>query len=630
MGQGVHTALAMLVAEEMEARWDQVRVEDPPVDAVYRNVDILMDALPFSPEESGTVVDAAHWVAGKLGGVLGVLATGGSTAVRDAFTPMRLAGAVARDLLIRAASRKAGIPEAELVAADGEIRRRDGTKVATFGELVDSVGDLAVRPPPPLKPPSLFKLIGKDLPRVDIPAKVMGTATFGTDVRLPDMLYAAVRNAPTFGGWAAGFEINKVKPPEGFVKFVVVPGGIACIAKSWWLANKFIDVGVKPDWRAGPEPRLDSATLWQRYEQLLASGKLALTRTLGTETKPANAQIVEATYRAPYLAHTPMEPMNCTALVGKETVEVWMPNQSPTIVRLAASKVAGVAQADVLVHTTFLGGGFGRRAEVDLVQQAVTCALAVTGKPVQVLWSREEDIRHDYYRPMALARWRAEIDTSGPAPRLASVTKRQVAQSPADQFPARAAGLPAQGKPEGNAVENPAYGFPFYRLEAIVAEGSVPVGFWRSVGHSHGAFFDESFIDELALALKADPYEFRRTLLAGQPRHLKVLETAALKAGWGRPLPAGSGRGIAMRASFGSIVAQVAQVSVADKQIRVERVTCAVDCGPVIHPGIVRAQMESGIVYGLSAALNGEITLADGAVQQSNFPDYDAVRLADA
>lgn len=634
MGQGIHTALAMLVAEEMEARWDQVRVEDPPVDAVYRNVDIFIDVLPFSPEETGTVVDAAHWAAGKLGGVLGVLATGGSTATRDALTPMRLAGAMARDLLIRAASRKAGIPVAELVAAEGEIRRRDsaggGTKVATFGELVDSIGDLAVRPPPPLKPSSDFKLIGKDLPRVDIPAKVTGTATFGTDVRLPDMLYAAVRHAPTFGGWAAGLQINKINPPKGFVDFVVVPGGIACIAKSWWLANNFIDIGVKPDWRAGPEPKLDSATLWQRYEQLLASGTPALTRTLGTETKPANAQTVEATYRAPYLAHTPMEPMNCTALVGKETVELWMPNQSPTLVRLAASKVAGVAQSDVLVHTTFLGGGFGRRAEVDLVRQAVTCALAVQGKPVQLQWSREEDIRHDFYRPMALARWRAEIDTSGPMPRLVSVAKRQVAQSPADQFPARAAGLPAQGKPEGNAVENPAYGFPFYRLEAIVAEGSVPVGFWRSVGHSHGAFFDESFIDELALALKTDPYEFRRTLLAGKPRHLKVLETAAAKAGWGSPLPAGSGRGIALRASFGSIVAQVAQVSVADKEIRVERVTCAVDCGPVIHPGIVKAQMESGIVYGLSAALHGEITLADGAVQQSNFPDYDAVRLADA
>ena len=630
MGQGIHTALAMLVAEEMEARWDQIRVEDPPVDAVYRNVDILVDGLPFSPEESGTVVEAAHWTAKKLAGVLGVLATGGSTATRDAFLPMRFAGAVARDLLLQAASRKAGIQVAELVAVDGEIRRRDGAKVATFGELVESIGDLVAGPPPALKPASQFKLIGKDLPRVDIPAKVEGTAIFGTDVRLAGMLYAAVRNAPTFGGSAVAFRIKQPALPKGIEKIVIVPGGIACIGASWWQAHRFLDEGVEISWQAGPEPKLDSATLWRRYEELLANGAPALTRTLGTESKPVTPQTVEATYRAPYLAHAPMEPMNCTALVGKETVELWMPNQSPTLVRLVASKVAGVAQSDVLVHTTFLGGGFGRRAESDLVRQAVTCALAVSGKPVQLLWSREEDIRHDFYRPMALARWRAEIDTSGAAPRLASVAKRQVAQSPSDQFLARGAGLPAQGKPEGNAVENPAYGFPFYRLEAIVAEGSVPVGFWRSVGHSHGTFFDESFIDELALALKADPVEFRRTLLAGKPRHLKVLETAAREAGWGQPLPAGSGRGIALRASFGSIVAQVAQVSVADKEIRVERVTCAIDCGPVIHPGIVKAQMESGIVYGLSAALHGEITLADGAVQQSNFPDYDVVRLADA
>jgi isoquinoline 1-oxidoreductase beta subunit len=307
-----------------------------------------------------------------------------------------------------------------------------------------------------------------------------------------------------------------------------------------------------------------------------------------------------------------------------------MPNQSPTLMRLIAATTADFSQADVAVHTTFLGGGFGRRAEVDLVRQAVTCALAMPDRPVQVLWSREEDIQHDYYRPMALARWRAELDVSNGAAKLASVAKRQVGQSPADQFTARL-GVPAQGQPEGNAVENPAYGFPFYRLEAVVPDGTVPVGFWRSVGHSHTAFFDESFVDELALALKKDAFEFRRELLADKPRHAKVLETAAREAGWGSPLPPGSGRGIAMRASFGSIVAQVAEVSVADgKTLKVKRVTCAIDCGPVINPAIVRMQMESGIIYGLSAALHGEITLANGAVEQANFTDYQMVQLADA
>ena len=634
MGQGVQTAFAMLVAEEMDARWSQMRVEDPPEHGVYRNVDILIDGLPFSPEEEGTVVDIAHWMAGKLGGVLGVLATGGSTSVRDAWHPMRIAGAVARDLLLRAASRKASVPVAELVVVDGEVRRKSGGRVATFGELVDHVGDLSSMPAPALKKPSEFKLIGKPLPRLDIPAKVLGAATFGIDVRRPNLLYAAVLNAPTFGGAATGFKV-KGSLPKGVETVIIVPGGIAAIGTSWWRANKLLQEGVEVQWQPGPEPDLDSATLWRRYEALMQDGKPALTRTLGEEKKPATVRPIEATYRAPYLAHTTMEPMNCTAQVtrqgDKNGVEVWMPNQSPTLMRLIAGKTADVPQAQVTVRTTFLGGGFGRRAEVDLVRQAVTCAMAMPERAVQVLWSREQDIRHDYYRPMALARWRAELDMSGGAPKLVSVAKRQVAQSPADQFPARVIGLPLQGKPEGNAVENPPYAFPFYKLEAVVPDGSVPVGFWRSVGHSHTAFFDESFVDELASALKKDPFEFRRELLARQPRHLKVLETAAKEAGWGQPLPPGSGRGIALRASFGSIVAQVAEVVVVNgNTLQVKRVTCAIDCGPVVNPAIVRAQMESGIIYGLSAALFGEITLANGAVEQSNYPDYDAVRLADA
>lgn len=631
MGQGIQTALAMLVAEEMDARWDQMRVEEPPEDAVYRNVDILVDGLPFSPEETGTIVDVAQWMAGKAGGVLGVNATGGSTSTRDAWQPMRVAGAVARDLLLRAASRKASLPVDQLTVVDGEVRKLDGTKVATFGELVDQVEDLAVRPPPPLKTPSQFKLIGKPLPRLDVPAKVAGTATFGTDVRLPGMLYAAVRNAPTFGGEAQSFTLKQGALPKGIADVVIVPGGIAVIGTSWWQANRFLEDGLDVAWRPGPDPKVDSANLWKRYEGLLSDGKPALTRTSGSVIKPAQIQVLTATYRAPYLAHAPMEPMNCTALVGENGVEIWMPNQSPTLMRMVAGRTADVPLRDVTVHTTFLGGGFGRRAEVDLVRQAVTCATFVRGKPIQVLWSREEDIRHDYYRPMALARWRAELDSSGQTPKLSSVAKRQVAQSPTDQFPARVLGFPAQGQPEGNAVENPPYAFPSYRLEAIVADVSVPVGFWRSVGHSHSAFFDESFVDEIAAALKKDPVEFRRELLAGKPRHLRVLEAVAKEAGWGSPLPAGSGRGVALRASFGSIVAQIAEVAVADgKTLQVKRVTCAIDCGPVVNPAIVRAQMESGIVYGLSAALYGEITLADGAVEQSNFTDYDAVRLADS
>jgi isoquinoline 1-oxidoreductase beta subunit len=628
MGQGIHTALAMLAAEEMEARWEQVRVEDPPESVVYRNLEILIDGLPFSPEKTGTAVEVAHWVAGKLGGVLGVAATGGSTSTRDAWLPMRTAGAVARELLLAAASRKAGVPVAQLVAADGAVRRRDGGTVARFGELVDFVGDLGLMVPPPLKTAAQFKLIGKPLPRIDIPAKVAGKATFGIDVRQPRQLYAAVRHAPTFGGEVASFALKGGKP-KGIEEVVIVPGGIAAIGASWWAAERFLDEGLTVQWRAGPEPRLDSAALWKRYEGLI-DGDAALTRTVGTEPAALGGRKLEAVYRAPYLAHAPMEPMNCTALFGGTALELWMPNQSPTLMRLAGAKAAGLSQDEVTVHTTFLGGGFGRRAEVDLVREAVACALQMPGRPVQVLWSREEDIRHDMYRPMALARCTAHFD-KGPGEGLVAVTKRQVGQSPTDQFGKRAVGLPSQGKPEGNAVENPPYAFPYYRLDAVVADGVVPVGFWRSVGHSHSAFFDESFIDEMAHFEKKDPFEYRRALLARQPRHRAVLDRAAREAGWGGALPAGTGRGIALRASFGSIVAQVAEVEVAaDRTIRVKRVTCAIDCGPAVNPAIVRAQMESGIVYGLSAALYGEITLKDGAVEQSNFPTYDAVRLADA
>ena len=323
---------------------------------------------------------------------------------------------VARDLLLRAASRKAGLPVAQLDVSEGEIRKKDGSRIATFGELVDFVGDLSAMPPPPLKLPSEFKLLGKPLPRLDIPAKVMGAATFGIDVRRPGLLYAAVLNAPTFGGSASGFRL-KGDLPKGMETVILVPGGIAAIGSSWWRANKLLSEGLEVQWQPGPEPKLDSASLWKRYETMMESAEPALTRTLGSESKAAKTERFEATYRAPYLAHATMEPMNCTAQVKAGGVEVWMPNQAPTLMRLAASEVANIKQADVMVHTTFLGGGFGRRAEVDLVRQAVTCALALPGRPVQVLWSREEDIRHDCYRPMALARWTADVKDASRAQR---------------------------------------------------------------------------------------------------------------------------------------------------------------------------------------------------------------------
>ena len=442
MGQGVQTALAMLVAEEMDARWNQMRVEDPPENGVYRNVDILIDGLPFSPEEDG------HRRRHRA-------LDGGQARRRSGRAGDRRVDQRARCLAPHAHRRRGGARpaaargEPQGVRAGQRPRRRamarsaarTAARVATFGELVDHVGDLSSMPAPPLKKPSEFKLIGKPLPRLDIPAKVLGSATFGIDVRRPDLLYAAVLNAPTFGGSATGFKV-KGNLPKGVETVIIVPGGIAAIGASWWRANKLLEEGVEVQWQPGPEPNLDSAALWKRYEGLMQDGKPALTRTLGEERKPATVRPIEATYRAPYLAHTTDgadELHGAGHAAGRQERRRRLdaqPVADPDAAR-SRRKTADVPQAEVTVRTTFLGGGFGRRAEVDLVRQAVTCAMAMPERPVQVLWSREEDIRHDYYRPMALARWRAELDTSAGAPKLASVAKRQVAQSPADQFPAR-------------------------------------------------------------------------------------------------------------------------------------------------------------------------------------------------
>ena len=627
MGQGIHTALAALVAEEMDAKWDDVRVEDAADLGIYRNVEMLLEG--GRAQDPGLMRDIALWAGSRVAGILGVSATGGSTATRDAWEPMRLAGASARELLLRAAAQKAGVKQADLAIVDSQVRTRDGKPVATFGELVDAIGKLQPLDDVPLKKPADFKLIGKELPRLDVAAKVTGTATFGVDVRLPDMLYAAVANSPVFGGKPKAFTLPAGGLPKGLMKVVELPTAIAVVGDSWWKAQRFLNEQLKIVWDDGPNAKLDSATLMRDYEaQSRAVGDATKTRSFQTTPTPQRPieRGIEVTYRAPYLAHATMEPMNCTALFADGRLRLWMPNQSPSLVRYVAAKTAELDQAQVTVHTTYLGGGFGRRAEPDLVRQAVTIAKAVAGRPVQVMWSREEDMRHDFYRPMAVARMQARASKDA----AWEWRCRLVGQSATGQFIDRVLRLGEQGDPDGNSVERPPYGFPSYRLEAVVPKGPVPVGFWRSVGHSHTAFFDECFLDEVALAMNKDPLALRRELLKDQPRHLAVLDAAAKAAGWGTPPPAGIGRGIALRQSFGSIVAQVAEVAVESDTIRVKRVVCAVDCGRVVNPAIVRAQMESGIVYGLSAALYGEITLANGAVEQGNFPDYDAVRLADA
>jgi isoquinoline 1-oxidoreductase beta subunit len=636
MGQGIHTTLAQLAAEELDARWQDVTVVDPPEHEIYRNVEILVDGLPFSPEETGRDVAAARWTATRVAGILGYNATGGSTSTRDAYRPLRIAGASARAVLIAAASRRAGVPETELVTADSEVRLQDGSLVARYGDLV---GGLAGITPPfrvPLKRPTEFRLIGQPVPRLDIADKVRGAAVFGIDVRPPGMLYAALRHCPVLGGTLRSVESPADGLPAGILGVVPLGNAIAVVASSWWQANELLSrtdaAGLKVEWEPGAAGKLDSESLRTRFEALTREGEPALTRNRRRPAAPQEQRPelrrIEAVYEAPYLAHATMEPMNCTARFdGRGNLEVWMPSQSASLVRRAAARAGEIDATRVTVHTTYLGGGFGRRAEMDLVREAVSVARTLPGSAVQVLWSREEDMRHDYYRPMAICRLVAGIEAGGT---IAEWRVRLVGQSASSQFAKRNLQLPESGRPDNNSVENPAYAFADYTLEAVVPDLPVPVGFWRSVGHSHTAFFEECFLDEIAHLVGKDPLALRRELLQQNPRHLAVLDRAAREAGWGEALPAGRARGLALRASFESIVAQVAEVSIEGGSIRVHRVTCAVDCGPVVNPAIVSAQMRSGIIFGLTAALYGEITLRGGMVEQANFPDYDMIRLADA
>jgi isoquinoline 1-oxidoreductase subunit beta len=633
MGQGVYTSLPMLVAEEMDADWNRVRAEQAPVDKIYGNYVILGDGLPISPEDHGTVATVVRWVGFKMGEELGVLATGGSTSVRDAWEPMRIAGASAREMLVNAAAVRWKVAPNECTTANSFVIHKVSGRKLGYGELTMDVAGMTPPHAPRLKERKDYRLLGKPVPRLDVHAKVTGKAEFGIDVRLPDMIYAAVAQCPVFGGKLASYDETAVKSLPGVQAVVAIPQGVAVVAGSYWRAKNAL-TQLPITWDEGPNATLDSNAIQAQFVRDLEHGRATKYRGDGDAAAAIGmaAKTIEAQYQVPFLAHATMEPMNCTAMIKDGKCEVWAPNQSPSLVKWVASRVAELDGDSVTVHTTFLGGGFGRRAENDFVIQAVTLAKALPGRPVKVIWSREEDIQHDVYRPAAIAKFRGALDAGG---KPVALWNRIVGPSVTRDFMDRL--LPFGGMdypPDKTNAEGAAdmpYEFPNLRVEHVLSKTPVPVGFWRSVGHSYNAFFTECFVDEMAAAAGADPYEFRRGLLTRHARHRIVLETAAAKAGWGKPLMRGVGRGIALHESFRSIVAQVAEVEVtSDGRIDVHRVVCVVDCGTAINPDTIAAQMESGIVFGLSAALQGEITIAKGRVQQSNFPNYDVVRLAQA
>ncbi|MDP1740492.1 molybdopterin cofactor-binding domain-containing protein [Polaromonas sp.] len=632
MGQGVHTALAMLAAEELDVALARIRLEQAGTDTLYGNVAMLVANLPFHPQELENrplKVKVGEWMAGKVGRELGINATGGSSSVADAWLALRTAAATARASLLGAASLQWRLPVDEFTVSNGVVSHPSG-KSAHYGELAKFA---AATPPGTvrLKDRKDWKVIGQSAPRGDIPGKVNGTARFGLDVRLPGMLYAAIRLCPMLGGAPGAIATHTAQSMPGVERLLPLPAyagstaGFAVVAKSWWQAQQAAQA-VAVDWQQRPAGALDSRQIEQELEAALRDEAGFTFHEQGdvAQAEAGAVRRVEALYRAPYVAHATLEPMNCTAQVKDGKVFVWAPTQVPQMGAAIAARVAGVAQQDVSLTVTLLGGGFGRRLELDYIAQAVRVAMACGGRPVQLIWSREEDTTHDFYRPMHVARLRAAVDGQG---QLSSLSIKSAGDAISPRWRERAIPLLAGpvDLPDKTTVEglfDLPYGIPSQLMSHVATRKGVPVGFWRSVGHSHNAFFSESFIDEMAFELKQDPLALRRQLLAQAPRHLAVLDLVASQAGWDRLLPAGRARGIALHESFGTIVAQVAEVSAAGGRLRVHRVVCAIDCGSVVNPGIVAQQMEGAVVFALSAALHGKIDIHEGVVQQKNFGDY--------
>ncbi len=596
MGQGVFTALPMLIAEDLEADWTKVRVESAPVDPAYNHP------------------------------AFGMQMTGGSTSVWSSWEQMRKAGATAKAMLVAAAAATWKVDPSSLRAEKGFVIHDASSRRLSFGALAETAATMTPPKDVVLKDAKDFKIVGKPTRRLDTPEKVNGKAQFGLDVTVPGMLVALIQRPPVFGGKALKVDDTKTKAVPGVIAIGQPSFGVVVVAKGFWAAKKGRDA-LQVQWDDGPNAALSTDALREEFRALAKTpGVVAKKEGDAAAVLAGAAKKVEAEYEVPYLAHAMMEPLNCVVDLRPDSCEIWTGTQFQTMDRAAAAEVAGLKPEQVQIHTTLLGGGFGRRAtpRSDFIREAVEIAKVVKA-PVKVMSTREDDIKGGFYRPMWHDRIAAGLDAGG---KPVAWTHTIVGQS-------ILAGTPFESMVKGGiddaSVEGAAdlaYAVPNLYVDLHSPRPGVPVLWWRSVGHSHTAFVVESFIDELAHAAGKDPFEYRRALLGSQPRHKGVLELAAAKAGWGKPLPAGRARGIAVHASFGSFVAQVAEVSMSPRgQVKVHRVVAAVDCGQYVNPDTIAAQIEGGVAFGLSAALHGQITLKGGRVVQSNFHDYEVLRL---
>jgi len=638
MGQGVSTSLAALVAEELDVAMASIKVEHGPASNAYYNAAMLEEGAPFPAYQRDMIANMTRSAMGSLGKVLGIQMTGGSTATIDAFDRMREAGCAARETLKLAAAKRLGVSADRLETENGHVIH-DETKIP-YGELAEAASKLDPPSGMELKPQAEWKILGQSVPRTDVVAKSTGAPIFGIDVRLPEMLYATVRMNPRRGGKMESFDASEAEKMRDVVKIIDVTGpegedifggGFAVIAKNTWAAFKAADA-VKVKWGEADYPAT-SAEHYKRVEEAFGNKDTeALVEEVGdTSLQFADAardKVVEAEYRVPYLAHATMEPMNATAWLRDGKLDVWSGNQAPTIIRNDVAWEAGVEPENVEIHTTYMGGGFGRRVEVDFSRFATRVAKHTDGRPVQVVWTREEDMSHDTYRPISIGRMRGLVGDDGlpQALELKAASPSILANLMARTFPSMSPMGPDDTMAQG--LKGPPYAIPNYKATTHKADLSIPIGFWRSVGHSFNAWYYESFLDEMAAAAGQDPLEMRRALMADFKPALGVIDKVAQMSNWSEPAVPGRGKGVAFHLSFASWVAQVVEVSLDDDEVKIENVWCAADLGTVLDPAIVKAQMQSGIIFGLSAALGQEITFVDGAAEQMNFDTYDAMRMA--
>ena len=626
MGQGAQTALAQMAADELDADWEKVRIEEAPAMGEYAAYAMGRGYLLKDVPLPGAVIPTIDGVMMRVADSLNLQVTGGSLSVRATGQyGMRVAGAATRDMLKQAAADAWNVSIDEIETEKSMLLHRATSRSEPYATFATAAAEMTPSYTPTLKTSDAFSIIGQSVQRQDIPGKVDGTAPFALDIRLPGMVYATTRRSPVFGGKVKRLDDGEVRQMAGVIDVVTLPsdtsesmvGGyeptgesVAVVADSYWTASQALEA-LDIEWDTQGKENISTETIFAQHAQDLSAGEgreSDLSQGDINEAFATAANVVEAEYRVPYLAHTTMEPMNATAQVSSGSAEIWVGCQNPLGFRRKIATVLDLDEDSVTLHNTFMGGGFGRKAIPDWAVQAALISKAV-GKPVQLIWSREEDVRQDFYRPASTSRFRAALDEKGSPQGWQNtyVNKQEPVEAPLIPYAVAAQDI--------GYIQSPSH---------------VPWGAWRSVDESQQGFFTESFIDECAHAAGQDPYEYRAALLGDYPRMRAVLDKAAKEAGWGTPLGEGRGRGIAVKESFGTIVAEVIEVSMRDGGVQIDRVVAAIDPGTAVSPDGLAAQVESGIIYALTAAMYGEITIQDGRVEQNNFYDYEMLRMSTA